>query len=294
MFSEESVLFVIDPETNTQYPIIAGGDSTGDGETDVLEEGALEAGGDGDGSAGGSQQRDANGQVIPKYRFDQLNRRLKQMEAQLQAYSKHGSPEEIAASLDRFKKLSTGKTLTEDEITALEADFKQLPMFKGMVEYFESQKKTQTEESRRFLTKSKDRCYSDYIKDLGWEPKDDEDRLKKGNLIQATVAEIIRMDPDLLSRWRRNDPNVMSDAFKIAKSEIFGGQRRSLNADKQRVKQGGAKPVRDGREKASAASKTDDDDGVPRTKDGDVDERAILRRAANRGFARLQAAENEE
>lgn len=276
MFSQSMVHMVVDPETLQAYPIIAGGD-----ETEVIEEGAET------GEEGGERGGQGREPMIPKYRLDAVSKRNAGLEAELKKYRAYGLPDELDTKLKRFEKLASGRSMTDDEIKAVEAELKQVPAIARMLERQEREEKERTEEGTRFLEKAKKHSVG-YLKDLGLEPKEEAVKTRLVNIVQAAIAEVIRMDDDMYARWRRNDLTVMDDAFKLVKGELFSGLRRSQGAEKQRLKQGaGERPGERGKPPAQPKGKAE-------AEDAPIDERAILKKAADRGFARLQQMGEEE
>jgi hypothetical protein len=269
------------PRKRFQLTIEGEGEGEGAGGV-VIEEGSEEAQQSSNGSAG-SQGRS---QSIPYERFSQVNREKQELAKQLEAYKKFGSVEKLASEIARSKELTTGKRFTDAEVKALEEDLKQVPELKNVFEFVNEQKAEREEISKQFINDAAGKV-STLVKELGFDLKNPDDRKLLEFDIQAVIAERIKQTPGWLARWKRNDMSVVTDAWNKVKG-IYGWTRRSNNADIQAKKlQQGARPGASG----AVGKDGKPTDGIPRTAEGKVDERAVLAAASERGFARLKASE---
>lgn len=262
------------------------GDGQGEGEgagggTGVIEEGQVHhEEGEGQGGEQGKPQH------VPYPRFAEVTRKNQELAKQLEAYKKFGDVESLAKTIARSKELSTGRRFTDSEVKALEDDLKQVPAIKQMLEFVESQTAERTEVSKQFVNDAATKVAS-LVKELGFDLKDPKDRQALEFDIQAVIAERIKQTPGWLARWKRNDISVVTEAWQKVRG-IYGWTRRSNNAEIQAKKlqqnklgSEGVAPNKDGKS----------GDGIPRTPEGKIDERAVLAQAADRGFARLKASE---
>jgi len=276
-------LHLEDPRKRFQLTIEGEGEGDqGGGSTGVVEEGSDEA----QQSSNGNNASQGRSQSIPYGRFAEVNRERQELAKQLEAYKKFGNVEDLAKQIARSKEISTGQRFTASEVKALEEDLKQVPELKKVFEYVNNQTAEREEIGKQFINDASVKV-SSLVKELGFDLKNTDDRKLLEFDIQAVIAERIKQTPGWLARWKRNDMTVVTDAWNKVKG-IYGWTRRSNNADIQAKKlQQTSRPGASGAVGKDGKST----DGVPRTPEGRVDERAVLAAASERGFARLKASE---
>ena len=225
-------------------------------------------------------------QHVPYERFSQVTRKNQELAKELAEYRKFGDTKTLAEQIARSKELSTGHRFTETEVKALEEDLKQVPALKQVFEFVQGQSAEREENSKQFVEAAASKV-STLIQSVGIDIKDPKERQQTEFDVQAIIAERIKQTPGWLSRWKRGDMSVVEEAFKRV-SGVMGWKRRSTNANTQAKKtQQNSRPGFSG----SAPQSNNDKDGYPRTPEGRIDERAVLARASEKGFARLKAGE---
>lgn len=278
--------FMLGKDYRKKYLLFVDGEGEGDqgagGSAGVVEEGSDE----GQQSSNGNGGQQQNSQHVPYERFSQVNQKNKELSAQLEAYKKFGGVDEVAKQLARSKELSTGKRFTESELKALKDDLLQVDVIKEASEFMSQQKEKETRLTTTFRSSAESKV-SGYIKGLGAEFKNNDERRSLELDAQAQIAERIRRTPGWLDRWNARDMTVVEDAWKAVKP-YYGGFRRTQNAAIQAGKLQPGKVGSDG--KAPVGGKVGDD-GYPRDANGNIDERAVLSRSSERGFSRLKASE---
>lgn len=258
------------------------GEQGGGGSTTTVEEGSDEA----QQSSNGNDGRQQTEQHVPYERFSKVNREKQELAKIVDQYKKFGSVEDLAKQIARSKEISGSKRFTESEIKALEEDLKQVPAIAQMLEFAEGQKERETKLTTTFRSTAESKV-SGFIKALGVEFKNNDEKRALELDAQAQMAERIRRTPGWMDRWNARDMSVVEDAWKSVK-QYYGGFRRTQNAAIQANKlQSGSKPGANG---AAPAGKKDDN-GYPLTPEGKIDERAVLARASEKGFSRLKASE---
>jgi hypothetical protein len=274
--------FFIEDDEGHLYPTIAGGDKEvgeGDGsEAAVGEEGSENLGEGSDGGEGGKKPPEH----VPYSRFQEVNARAKELDATVKKFMALGTPEEIAARLERLKELGAASPYTEKELKEIEDRLMVIPTFRKIVEFVESQSKTSAESSKAFLGSMRQRTAT-YMKELGLEFKDERQRERAQFMVEGIIAEAIRTDPELLKRWQLSDKSVIDDAIKASQS-VLGLLRRNMNAKVQ----GNKASIKPG---APFQAPKKPAEGEPPKDPRDL-EREILDKAAERGFAILQDRES--
>lgn len=234
------------------------------------------------------QSEGQHSQSVPYDRFSQVNREKQDLAKQLEAYKKFGSIEDLAATIARSKELSSGTRFTATELKALEEDLKQVPALREAFDFIAQQKAATQEHSSQFANDAASKV-SSLVKELGFDLKNDADRRSFEFDVQAAMADRIKRTPGWLGRWNRGDMSVVTDAWKVVRP-FYSRNRVAQNASIQATKLNqGTKPGPNG----AAPNNGQKDDGTPRTDDGRIDERAVLSKAADRGFARLMAAKED-
>ena len=174
------------------------------------------------------------GPMIPKTRFDEVNR-------QLQAFKQFGTPEQVKALKDRiaWMEKNPGKKYNDQEVSDIERELRQVPALQRMFAMADRYEQQEQRQAKRY-TSYGDRLTDKFLGELGRTPDD-----KNRAALSHALVGVIQSDPEMLERFFALDQEVFADAFKQFKLNIFGnaGIKRPVpGADVQRLKQPAPKP----------------------------------------------------
>ena len=260
-------LWVQDLDTGEYlFPALGGGDGEGD---TILSEAEISE------LPGGGESSSADGLQIPKHRFDEVNGKFRDTQAQLEKYAKYGTPEEIEAAVKKAEQV-----YSESDLKQFDEQIMRIPAFKKVNEFVERQTQDQQTLRDQFLTTGESK-FSGFAKELNL-PEDS----KFTRTLQAMVTEEIRQDPQLLVRFRNSDPSCFDDGFKRIKEGFVGTLRRKRNANVEQVKQRGPSQPTSSRAIGNLDTRKVVEEHA-------LTEQQKLAAAATAGFERLRAREEQ-
>lgn len=240
-----------------------GGDTGNAGEAEGEGEAAAGAAGEtGEGARkpGDTGERDANGQMIPKHRFDEVNRGY-------QEYKSLGDSKAIKAKLDRLAQLEAmpQNRYTDKETKEIEADLvRALPWLGHLRQQYET--------SQKAFTSGGAKLSEGFAKEIGIEANED-----NHHFIQELVGAAIFKDPDLKQRFFALDNTVFKDAWTKVKGQLWKNSRSVPGLSVAGKKLPPSAPAG----KPGAKGKKEE---VP---DGPLGDRDLLDQAGEDAFARL-------